>query len=346
MPRSRDLLRSILSVALAAGLAAGMATGAEARAQASDRAEPRRYAPLHRPGPPLSVPVRKLRAALDCSRDVSLGRRTPVILVHGTQLNPKANFSWNYVPAFRDDRRPYCTVALPESGMEDIQVAGEYVVYSLREVARISGGRVDVVGYSQGGMVPRWVLRFWPDTRELVDDLVGLAPSNHGTPTPIPFCQQSCAPAYWQQRLDAKFIAALNSRAETFAGIDYSVIYSRTDEIVTPNFDGTASSLRTGEGKVVNIAIQDVCPNDSSEHLAIGSYDATAYALAVDALDHAGPAAARRVPISTCADPFMPGVDRGSFPRDFAGYLQTIGEEGDYPGVPTEPPLKEYVFDK
>ena len=32
-------------------------------------------------------------------------------------------------------------------------------------------------------MVPRWALRFWPDTRPMVDDQIGMAPSNHGTDT-------------------------------------------------------------------------------------------------------------------------------------------------------------------
>ena len=31
-------------------------------------------------------------------------------------------------------------------------------------------------------MIPRWALRFWPDTRVMVDHVVGLSPSNHGTP--------------------------------------------------------------------------------------------------------------------------------------------------------------------
>jgi hypothetical protein len=195
-------------------------------------------------------------------------------------------------------------------------------------------------------MVGRWALRFWPDTRRLVDDLVGLAPSNHGTLTAIPSCARSCPPAYWQQRSDANFIEALNSGAETFAGIDYTVVYSRTDEIVTPNLDAAtgSSSVRTGDGTVANIAIQHVCPNDASEHLALGSYDAVAYALAVDALDRHGPANPGRIPLGVCAEPFMPGVDRATFAADFAGYLQAIGEGGNYPPVPAEPPLADYVF--
>src|SRR3954454_8080469 len=118
--------------------------------------------------------------------------------------------------------------------MGDTQVAGEYVVYALRTMARESGRKVDVLGFSQGGMLPRWALRFWPDTRALTGDVVGLDPSNHGTLDSAVLCQASCPPAYWQQETESNFGAALNSSAETFAGIDYTVVYSRTDEVVTP----------------------------------------------------------------------------------------------------------------
>ena len=94
-----------------------------------------------------------------------------------------------------------------------------------------------MVGYSQGGMVPRWALRFWPDTRAIVHDMIGIAPSNHGTLDAIALCRQECPPADWQQAEGARFLHALNSGAETFAGIDYTVIFSRTDEVVVPNFD-------------------------------------------------------------------------------------------------------------
>jgi pimeloyl-ACP methyl ester carboxylesterase len=183
----------LTAVAVAVALAGG---GSAAGAQEDDGSP---YAPVDRPGPALSVPAGELAASLDCPRPVAAGSE-PVLLVHGTNLDPEANFSWNYVPAFEADGRSFCTVALPRAGMEDIQVAAEHVVHAVRSVAAAAGGPVDVVGYSQGGMIGRWALRFWPDTRTLVDDLVGLAPSNHGTETARPACAQECAPAYQQQR--------------------------------------------------------------------------------------------------------------------------------------------------
>lgn len=304
------------------------------------------FAPLHRPGPALSVPRDQLNAALQCTGKVRRARRDVVLLVPGTNLEPEANFSWNYARALAADKRPYCTVTLPDHALGDIQVAGEYVVHALRRIARRSGRDVDVVGYSQGGMVPRWALRFWPDTRALVDDLVGLAPSNHGTVVADAACQDSCPPAHWQQRASADFIVALNSRAETFRGIDYTVVYTRLDQIVVPNLDDSgSSSLRTGKGRISNIAVQDICPADTSDHLAMGSYSAVAYALAMDALDHRGPADPARVDVATCARPFQPGVDPATFVPDYLGLLRDIGQSSmDGPRVAVEPELARYVF--
>ena len=141
-------------------------------------------------------------------------------------------------------------------------------------------------------------------------------------------------------------MGALNSFAETFAGIDYTVIFSRTDEIVVPNFDSSgSSSLHTGGGTIANIAVQQICPNDVSEHLAMGSYDPVGYALVVDAFTHSGTADPSRISPTVCAEPVQPGVDQSSFASDYAGYLQNVGQgQQNAPQVSAEPPQQCYVF--
>jgi hypothetical protein len=304
------------------------------------------YAPLDRPGPPLSVAKSKLRQALTCTAGIAGDSRNPILLIPGTNLDPGPNYSWNYERAFTALHWPYCAVTLPYHTMGDIQVAGEYVVYALRAIAKASGRKVDVLGYSQGGMLPRWALRFWPDTRSLIGDVVSLDPSNHGTLDANAACQRQCAPADWQQASGSHFMSALNNYAETFAGIDYTVIFSSTDEVVVPNFNTAgSSSLHTGSGRIANIAVQQICPNDISEHLAMGSYDPVGYALAVDAFTHPGTANPSRIAPTVCAQPFQPGVDPATFPSDYPGYLEAIGQaQQEAPQVSAEPPLKCYVF--
>ncbi|HWH31122.1 MAG TPA: hypothetical protein VNU01_00470 [Egibacteraceae bacterium] len=300
------------------------------------------YAPLDQPGPALRVPLAELEASLTCDGALD-GSRAAVLLIHGTNLDYETNFGWNYQRQFAALGWPHCGVDLPKKGMDDIQVAAEHVVHAVRTVAARTGRPVQIVGFSQGGMIGRWALRFWPDTRDLVEEVVGLAPSNHGTLTAIPTCNPSCVPAYQQQRADSRFVAALNSRALTFGGVDYSVIYTRTDWVVTPNHDGSASSLPAGPN-AVNVAIQDICPGDSSEHLHLGSFDAVGYALVHDALTHDGPVDPARIAPTVCAEPYMPGVDPATFAGDYAAYLRQVGEAyQETEAVTEEPPLACYV---
>ncbi len=304
------------------------------------------FAPLNRSGPPLSVPAAKLQAAFSCTSGIAGDARNPILLVPGTNLDPGSNYSWNYERAFAALHWPYCTVTLPYHTMGDIQVAGEYVVYALRTMAARSGRQVDILGFSQGGMLPRWALRFWPDTRRIVHTYVALDPSNHGTLDADAICQHQCAPADWQQAAGSRFDSALNSYTETFAGIYYTVIFSRTDEIVVPNLDASgSSSLHTGAGHIANIAVQDICPGDVSDHLAMGSYDPVGYALAVDALSHESLAVPAHVPPTVCTEPFQPGVNPSTFASDYAAYLAAVGQaQMQAPQVSAEPPLECYVF--
>lgn len=312
---------------------------------AASRASDDAYAPVDRPGPALSVPVARLQRALTCDGALRGSRLTPVLLVPGTNVTPQ-EFSWNYMRSFRAQGRPFCAVELPVQATGDIQVAGEYVVYAIRTMARQAGRRIDVLGHSQGGMVPRWALRFWPDTRRLVDDLVGLAPSNHGTILSQVTCTQTCPVAHRQQAASSRFLQALNSRAETFAGVDYTSVYTRLDEVVIPNLDASgSSSLRTGGGRRANVATQDVCPASTADHLSIGTYDPVAYALALDALDHPGPADPRRLDPATCTRPLHPGVQPATFATDYAETLRILATAYQVaPATASEPPLARYVF--
>ena len=92
------------------------------------------------------------------------------------------------------------------------------------------------------------------------------------------------------------------------------------------------------------MAIQTVCPTDPTEHIGIGIYDNTAYALAVDAITHSGPADPSRVSRTVCLDPLMPGVDPVAFPVNFAKTNAAVATTlATYPHVPAEPRLACYV---
>jgi hypothetical protein len=315
------------------------------------------YAPLDRPGPALSVPTATLRAALHCSGDFRHGSLEPVLLSPGTSATPEQNFSWNYERAFTAQHRPWCDVTMPHHTLGDIQVAGEYLVYAIRTMHAMSHRRIAVLGHSQGGMSMRWALRFWPDTRVMVDDVIGMAPDNHGT-TAGGACVEgstSCVPADWQQAATSHFIAALNSRTETFRGVSYTNVFTHTDEEVKPSDDAaTASaSLHTGAGRVTNVATQDVCATDTYEHNLMGTVDPVTYALVMDALAHPGPAVPSHVPSSVCSEVYQPGIDPAN-PQNYVQPVQLLpaivsivvpgANLVGAPETPREPELRCYVF--
>jgi len=305
------------------------------------------YAPLDRPGPALSVPAPLLAASLLCSPGYAAKAHEPILLVPGTTVTPAVEYSWTYERAFNQLGLPWCALTLPRSTMGDAQIAGEYLVYAIRTMHAASGKKVQILGHSQGGMLPRWALRFWPDTRPMVDDVIGMAPSNHGTVDAFALCLPviGCAPAIWQQETNSPFLNALNSGAETFAGISYTQIYTVLDEVVVPNFNESgSSSLHTGAGAISNVSVQSVCPGHLTDHLLIGTVDQVAFALVMDALNHAGPAVGSRIPASVCGQLFQPGVEPANFAVNFAKtslYLGTVLATS--PHVPAQPPLASYT---
>jgi triacylglycerol esterase/lipase EstA (alpha/beta hydrolase family) len=326
------LPRPITALVCSVLAACGLAATAEA------------YAPVDHPGPPLDVPAAALKSALQCSPGIDHAARAPVLLVPGTGASAKDNFSWNYEPAFDARGIPWCALTFPADGNNDIQLNGEYVVYAIRTMAARAGRRIAIIGHSQGGMVPRWALRWWPDTRSMVDDVIGFAGTNHGTTMAHANCPRGCIPADAQQASDSQFIKALNSGQETFPGISYTEVFTHFDEEVQPNQEGdSTSSLHGGGGSITNVSVQDICPSDTVEHLGIGTYDSAAYALASDALDHAGAADPSRVSRRVCSQPLMPGIDPVTFPANSARAAFDV-ETSSGDTVTREPPLACYVF--
>jgi len=285
-------------------------------------------------GPALSVPLQQLAQALSCPAAFTGTAHEPVLLVHGTGATPELNWGWNYARVLPTLGYDVCTVRLPNRALDDIQVSSEYVVYAMREMARRSGRMVDVMGHSQGGIEPRWALKWWPDTQRLVDDWVMLASPNHGTIVADAVPNGSCTEACYQMRTTSKFMTALNAGDETPGAVSYTSLYSQTDELVEPS--GTARL----EG-ATNIAIQDVCPGRPVEHASMAA-DAAVYALAIDAFTHPGPADPSRFNKAVCGQGTFPGVDPLS---GFAEFLQETlrARSNPFPPVAGEPPLAAYT---
>ena len=304
------------------------------------------YAPVNRPGPKLDVPRGLLDRSLRCPQALRKAGRPVVLMVPPTVFDPPDAYGWNYEPALDQVGIPWCEVTVPNHTDGDIQVAAEYVVHAIRVIARQSRHKVILFGWSQGAStLPRWALRWWPDARRKVISQVGIAPlHNRGSVVANSACAGgSCVPAAWQQSVGAQFMAALNSRQQVFAGIAYTSLYTRYDDVVTPDVDGALSVLPAGPN-TVTIALQDVCPTDTSEHLTIPASN-TAWALALDAFLHPGrPASVKRIDTAAvCASPLMPGVDKTEYAQRLAQIGTLVGPHLMQGQVSAEPPLKAYV---
>jgi hypothetical protein len=201
-------------------------------------------------------------------------------------------------------------------------------------MAARSGDLVSMIGASQGTLHPRWAVKWWPDVRGSVDDIIFLAGPHHGTAvtqlgTNFGRCFASC----WQMAVGSNYLAALNAGDETPGDISYTSLYTLTDELVQPQLP-TSTSVLDG---ATNVAIQDLCPTRPVDHVSISTSDAVAYWLAVDALTHPGAADPARFDVATCAQPFI----EGTTPLDLFSAEGSANFDGEY--VDAEPPLKAYA---
>jgi hypothetical protein len=189
-------------------------------------------------------------------------------------------------------------------------------------------------------MVARWALKYWPDTRAMVDDYVALAPSNHGTSAGQAGClsPRGCSAADLQQGSSSSFLAALNDGPETWPGISYTVIATKYDEIIRPYRLGFLDPAPN----VVNTTVQALCPLEIVEHFGM-AYDNAAWLIGNDALTHDGPAVLSRVP-RRCGIPWMPSVNPATFAVDAALALTvTVRNTLAAETVSAEPELRPYA---
>jgi len=254
--------------------------------------------------------------------------------VHGTFATGDENYGSTYVPALQKLGYDVCTVDLPDRAMNDIQISTEYVVYGVRDIFARSGSKVDLLGVSQGGLQPRWAVKWWPDVQVEVDDVVMHATPNHGTGSAGAGSGFRCFESCWQMMPDSNFLNALNRTDETPGDISYTSDYTRFDELVYP----TETAMLDGAS---NILIQDICPNRPTEHAATSVGDPVPFAIAVDAFSHDGAADPARIDRAVCSTASIDGADYSNWPQLARTDLARGMPNANY--TTAEPPLKQYA---
>jgi triacylglycerol lipase len=237
----------------------------------------------------------------------------PVVLVHGLSASAPAN--WGYIgPRLHDDG--YCVFALsygldprtrglpyrPGGTIPMEQSSKELKAFVKRVRAATGARRVDLVGHSEGTVMPRYYLERRNGAKR-VKRFVAITPLWRGTNIAgIADIADAGAPLGLSQPVidlvagicgscpefvrDSPFLTDLNSDGEAIPGIKHTNIITRYDELVQPYSSGIMSDGGT------NIVVQDVCPGDLSEHAAV-AFDPVVAQMVENALDprHAHPVA-------------------------------------------------------
>lgn len=212
----------------------------------------------------------------------------PVVLVHGTGVNLGANWV-RMGPTLANEG--HCVFAFNYGMGSPLNFGGRVggltgVAGSARTMsafvdkvlARTGAKKVNVLGHSQGGMMPNHYIKRLGGA-EKVDRLVALAPTNHGT-TLSGLVNLGRAlgvlglvngafdhlnlQGLKDQEEGSDFQKALFADGDTVPGVRYTVIATRNDVVSTPYSQGFLKGDR-----VRNIVVQEQCPKDPVGHVGL-----------------------------------------------------------------------------
>jgi pimeloyl-ACP methyl ester carboxylesterase len=230
----------------------------------------------------------------------STAHPVPVVLVNGTFGNAVDDFG-GLAPTLAN--AGYCVYTFdygaPSSQLiqstgpvpGSAQTLASYVQHVLAETG---ASQVNLIGHSQGGMLAEYYAKILGGAR-YVHDLVGLSPTTHGTtldgltllaglfPDASSLIGDAC-PACADQETGSAVIGQLDDGPIAQAGINYTIIETLNETVVTP-----VGSSFIHEPGVTNEYVQRYCPFDSVDHGDL-SYDPVVFQLVLNALD---PATAR-----------------------------------------------------
>jgi triacylglycerol esterase/lipase EstA (alpha/beta hydrolase family) len=234
----------------------------------------------------------------------------PVVLVHGLLGNQATNWQ-TYAPLLKNNG--YCVYALTYGqspaapapfqntfgGFTEMEQSAKQLKTFVAKVRRSTGAdKVDILGHSEGTVMPDYYAKFLGGAK-YIDRYVSLAPIWHGTNLGGMASLDKLAAAFGFQGTDdqlfgdyfasgpelttgSAFYKKLRSGGTpAVAGISYTNIVTKYDELVSPYTSGIQSGM-------TNYTVQDFCDQDYSEHFEIAA-DPVAAQLVLNALDPAHP---------------------------------------------------------
>jgi len=158
--------------------------------------------------------------------------------------------------------RTVLIVSLPGNAQGEIDVQAQTLSAAVDSaLASSQATTVDLVGYSEGGLVTRdYVKRFGGRTK--VRRVVTLGSPHHGTHLASlgAQLQPSLCPTACQEMVPgSSFLKKLNGSDETPPGPTWVAIYTSDDEVVTPPTSGKLDGA-------LNIKVQSICANTTVGH--------------------------------------------------------------------------------
>lgn len=149
-----------------------------------------------------------------------------------------------------------------DSGTGDIGVGAQDLAVLVDQVLAETGAtKVDLIGFSMGGLTARQYVKFEGGASK-VDDLITVASPNYGTNRAGLAMLLDCAGivACTQMAPGSDFLNALNEPDDTYGTVTYTTFRSLWDEVVVP-----IDNAKLQDG-ATNVLIQDQCPFRFVEH--------------------------------------------------------------------------------
>ena len=231
----------------------------------------------------------------------------PVVLVHGTgesmvqtwsSLSPKLKaqglcvFALNYGAS-----RELSHMMQLSWGTGEVHASAAQLATFITAVKSAThSSQVDVVGHSQGGMLPRLVLQAEHSRTPSIRHLIAMAPSSGGAffgseqsladqaalqlGVPVTLTRSAFPMASQQQMAGSPLINQLRTERDVRPDVDYTNIASRLDTTVPP-----PAAFMGPRPNVHNVLLQDGCAANHASHLMFD--DARAEWIVQQALDPA-----------------------------------------------------------